>query len=308
LVTAFSTVCVHAVETESGPKSLTVAVVSSTSVFGDVSANLAHFEQLVGEAAAQGARLVCFPELSLVGYATHPDILKSAEPVPGPTSDRLAQIAERYNVFISAGMAERNGERHHITQILVGPEGYLGKYRKCFPVGVEQACGFAPGDAYPTWDIDGYRFGIVICADGRQEATILAMKTAGADVIHHPHGNYVGGLGHDAEEWTRSKLVYIGPRAVTARAHMLVNNSAGDMAEPNDTRQFGSGAIVIDSLGQVVKRTMQSDRSERMIVVALQHPLSVIPPGELRQLANHDADIRARIEHNPRFQGILKRP
>lgn len=109
-----------------------MAVVTSASRFGDVQANLAHFEQLIAEAAAAGTRLVCFPELVLTGYSTHPEILKSAEPIPGPATDRLAEMARQHNVYLSVGMAERAGEQHHIAQILVGPAGFLGTYRKCF--------------------------------------------------------------------------------------------------------------------------------------------------------------------------------
>jgi predicted amidohydrolase len=195
-------------------------------------------------------------------------------------------------------MAERDLQRYHIAQIVVGPDGYLGKYRKCFPTGTERACGFLPGQEYPTWDIDGFRFGIVICADGRHETTILEMKKAGVDVIHHPHGNYVGNLGRNAEEWTRSKLVYIAPRALTSRAHILINNSAGDIVEPTETRQFGSGALVIDSLGQVVRRTDQQDRHERMILTTLAHPLSLIPSGELQKLSASDPDLRERVQRD----------
>jgi predicted amidohydrolase len=281
---------------EATPSSLTVAVITSQSVFGDIPANLDHFEQLAGEAAARGARLVCFPELALVGYSFHTDVLKFAQPIPGSATDRLSSIARRHNVYLSVGLAERDEQRHYIAQVVVGPAGYLGKYRKCFPTGTERACGFSPGQEYPTWDIDGFRFGIVICADGRHETTILEMKKAGADVVHHPHGNYVGNLGRDAEEWTRSKLVYVAPRALTARAHILINNSAGDMSEPTGIRQFGSGAMVIDSLGQCVRRTEQRDRAERMIVVTLARPLSLIPPGELRILAANDPDLRQRAQ------------
>ena len=283
---------------EEAPRSLRVAVVTSQSVFGDVQANLEHFEKLIGEAAAGGARLVCFPELALVGYSTHAEVLKAAQPIPGPATDRLAEIARQRNVYISAGMAERDGETYHIAQILVGPAGYLGKYRKCFPTVTEKACGFVPGQEYPAWDIDGFRFGILICADGRHETTIQQMKKAGVDVIHHPHGNWVGNLGRDAEEWTRAKLVYFAPRALTARAHVLINNSAGDTLEPTGARQFGSGALVIDSLGQVVRRTEQQDRAERMIMVTLAHPLSLIPPGELRILSNNDPDMKQRVERD----------
>ena len=298
ILAALLLVAAAGLRSEPATKTLTVAVVSSQSTFGDVRANLAHLDAIIAEAAAAGARLVCFPELALVGYSTHPDIQKSAEPIPGPVTERLARIAAQRNVYISAGMAERDGEKTYIAQIVVGPKGYLGKYRKCFPTPAERACGFSPGQEYPTWEMDGFRFGVVICADGREEQTILAMKKAEVDVVHHPHGNWVGSLGQDAEEWTRSKLVYIGPRAVTARAHMLVNNSAGDMAEPGGKQQFSSGALVIDSLGQIARRTDQRDRSERWILVTLPQPVSLIPPGEQRRLAARDADFRSRMERH----------
>jgi predicted amidohydrolase len=265
-------------------KMLTVAVVSSNSVFCDPAANLEHFESLIKEAVAEGARLVCFPELALMAYSTEKEILDVAEEIPGPSTEKLETIARTLGVYVSVGMAEKEGEKHHIAQVLIGPQGYLGKYRKYHPTGGEQKCGFLPGKEFPVFDVDGFRLGINICADGRQEDTIQAMKDAKVDVIHHPHGNYLG-LGKDAEEWTRGKMVYFVPRATFSRAYILINNSAGDTQHPRGVIQYGSGALVIDPLGQVVDRTTQQDRTEKMIVVTLTKPLSVmIPPYELRHL------------------------
>ena len=70
-------------------QTLTIAVVSSHSRFADVDYNLKHFETRIKEAASRGARLICFPELSLVGYTCHPDVLKAAEPIPGPATRKL---------------------------------------------------------------------------------------------------------------------------------------------------------------------------------------------------------------------------
>ena len=276
-------------------ESLTVAVVSPRCVFGDVDANLNHFVELTEEATAKGARLICFPELALTSYSTHPDVLGYAEEIPGPTTVKLAALAKRLDVFISVGMAERNGDRHHIAQVLVGPQGYLGKYRKHHPTGGEQACGFVPGRSFPTWNIDGFRFGILICFDGRHQDTIEAMKEAHVDIIHHPHGNTVGGLGREAEEWTRSKMVYFVPRAVRARAHILVNNSAEDTQQPHATLKYSSGALVIDALGQVAGRTTQTDRKEKMIITTLQKPIAIIPEGELRRLQT-DPVLKSRFQ------------
>ncbi len=276
-------------------QTLKIAVVSPHGVFGDVDANLEHFTKLAEQAAAKQARLICFPELSLVSYSTHEDVLKFAEVIPGPTTKKLESIAKRLDVYISAGMAERDGDQYHIAQVLVGPDGYLGKYRKNHPTGSEQACGFAPGRKFPTWNVDGFRMGILICFDGRHEDTLDAMKKAQVDVIHHPHGNTIGSLGREAEEWTRSKMVYFVPRAVKSRAYMIVNNSAEDTKQPHRTLQYASGALVIDPLGQVVDRTTQRDRNEKMIITTIRKPEALIPPGELMRLRSGDSIFNNRF-------------
>lgn len=265
-------------------KTLTVAVVSSHSVFCNPNANLKHFESLIKEAAGRGARLVCFPELALMAFSTEREILDVAEAIPGPSTKKLEAIAQSLNVYLSVGMAEKYGERYYISQAVIGPQGYMGKYRKHHTTGGEQRCGFSPGKAFPVFDVDGFRLGVNICFDGRHEDTILAMKEAKVDLIHHPHGNYLG-LGKDAEQWTRGKMVYYVPRATSSRAYILINNSAGDTESPREVIQFGSGAMVIDPLGQVVDRTTQPDRKEKMIIVTIKRPLSeLVPPFELRLL------------------------
>ncbi len=286
-VVVASTVCLARGD-DTAPKSevktLTAAVVSSNSVFCDPDANLKHFEELIEQATGKGARLVCFPELALMAYSTEKEILDVAEEIPGPLTAKLEAIARSHDVYLSVGMAEKAGQRYHIAQAVIGPDGYLGKYRKHHPTGTEQQCGFSPGQEFPVFDVDGFRFGVNICADGRQQDTIQAMKDAKVDVIHHPHGNYLG-LGRDSEEWTRAKMVYFVPRATFSRAYILINNSAGDTTHPRGVNEYGSGALAIDPLGQVVDRTTQRDRKEKMIVVTLKKPLSaLIPSFELGRL------------------------
>lgn len=265
-------------------KTLTVAVISSRSRFCDVAANLRHFETLIKKASSRGARLVCFPELALSSYTTHPTTLEVAQKLPGPLTDKLGRIARQNKVYVSAGVAEKAGSKYHIAQVVVGPKGYLGKYRKYHPTGGEEDCGFSRGRSFPTFDIDGFKLGINICFDGRHEDTLEAMKRAKVDVIHHPHGNGLA-LGKDAEEWTRAKMTYFVPRAVAARAYILVNNSAGDMKYPGGTFSYGSGAMVIDPLGQAIARTTQKTRTEKMVIAAMVKPLSaLIPEVELEMM------------------------
>ena len=261
-----------------------VAVVSSTSRFCDIDANLEHFDTLTRKAAQHKARLVCFPELALTSYTTERSILDVAERVPGPVTEKIGRMAASHGVYLSVGLAERAGGQYYIAQVVVGPSGYVGKYRKHHPTSGEQACGFSPGKSFPTFAIDGFKLGINICADGRQTDTIDAMRRARVDIIHHPHGNGLG-LGRESDEWTRGKLAYFVPRAIRARSYILIHNSAGDTKHPNGVMQFGSGAVIIDPLGQAVARTTQKTRAEKTIYATLVKPLSaLIPDFEMERL------------------------
>ena len=84
-ITAFADAGERESRTIASEQTLKVAVVSPRCVFGDVDANLKHFTKLAEQAAAKQARLICFPELALVSYSTHKDVLKFAEVIPGPT-------------------------------------------------------------------------------------------------------------------------------------------------------------------------------------------------------------------------------
>jgi len=259
------------------PKKLMVAVVSSQNRFCDIEGNLKRFEGFVRRAVRRGARLVCFPELALTSYTLYPSIVDFSQCVPGPATNALAEMAARYKVYLSVGMPEKEGAKHYITQVIVGPNGYLGKYRKHHPTTGEREAGFSAGTGFPVFAIDDFTLGINICFDGRHQDTIEAMKKRRVDVVHHPHGNELG-LGKNAEEWTRGKMTYLVSRAIYARAYLLVNNSAGETKGPGGVMRFGSGAMAIDPLGQVVSRTVQGTQSEKMLVTALFKPLSAFIP------------------------------
>ena len=109
-----------------------VAAVQMTST-EDKSRNLATATRLTEQAVQQGAQLVSLPELfNCLGT---PDTIRDgAEPIPGPTSNRLGQLAAEHKIHLLAGsIAERVEESEKIfnTSLLFGPDGNpLAAYRK----------------------------------------------------------------------------------------------------------------------------------------------------------------------------------
>jgi len=149
-------------------------------------ANLKSFASLVDRAGAQKADIVCLPEgATLIG--TRHDYVSASEPVPGPTTRYLGEVAKRNNLYIVAGLLEREGEVVYNTSVLIDRKGNLvGKYRKTSLPREEIDGGITPGTSFPVFDTDFGRIGMMICWDVFFPEPARALAQQGAEVIFLP--------------------------------------------------------------------------------------------------------------------------
>ncbi|WP_369198241.1 carbon-nitrogen hydrolase family protein [Streptomyces djakartensis] len=138
-----------------------IAVVQMESKLGKPAQNLRRAEHYIGEAAAQGADLICLPE----AFSTSGNILEVAEvsvPVPGPETAFLCEQAQRAGVHLVAGLLERGEDgKYYSTSVLCGPEGtMLGRYRRvhCHELEARYLTG---GSQYPVFDVEFGRIGLM---------------------------------------------------------------------------------------------------------------------------------------------------
>jgi formamidase len=187
--------------------------------------------------------LFVFPELYLSALGSWEDDYPSgyaervAEPIPGPTTERAANLARDVGKWLVAGsMYERNGDLVHNTAIAFSPAGELvARYRKLFPWMPYE--GTAPGDEYVTFDIpDVGRFGLAICYDGWVPEIPRALAWMGTEVILQP---------------TFTKTVDREQEVVLARAHAIANQLY--VVNPNYGRLAGTGrSVVVDPEGRIL--------------------------------------------------------
>ena len=167
-------------------QSLRVAAVSMNSLLGEVRRNLDEIARWCERAAAEKAELVLFPELVVHGHCT-PNTWELAESVPdGPSVGRLVELARRHRLFLSVGLSEKERDIVYNTQVLVGPEGYIGKQRKLH-LSRDEVLFYKGGREIVVFDIGKCKLGTVICYDNQfpEVARILALR--GADLILMPH-------------------------------------------------------------------------------------------------------------------------
>jgi predicted amidohydrolase len=148
-----------------------VGLAQLNSVLGDSGANLERALPYIAEAAGQGADLVMFPELYLQGYRADELNATTAEPIPGPTTERLLAEARKHDIYIVMGMARLEENYPHLVYnslCFIGPEGMVEYYDKIhlgtFHPYMEGVY-FAPGQRTPVFDTRFGRVSLQICYD-----------------------------------------------------------------------------------------------------------------------------------------------
>jgi predicted amidohydrolase len=222
-------------------------------VFGDVSANL---KKVSAALSGMEADLIVLPELFNTGYqfVSEGEARELAEPIPGgETCATLMDLAHERRTYIVAGLAECDKDDVYNSSLLVGPEGYIGKYRKLH-LFYEEKRWFRPGqEPPPVFDVGGVRLGLMICFDWIFPETARMLSLQGADVLCHP-ANLVFTLCHQA------MLI----RCIENRVYAITCNRTGqDARKPDETLTYTGGSQIVDPRGKLlVRASAESDESQ----------------------------------------------
>lgn len=172
---------------EPDPRTVRLATVHFAPAAGETpEEKCRQFEPLIRRAAEQRADLVVLPE-TLTWFGSPRPMAEAAEPMPGPSTNYFAKLAQQYNLYIVAGLLERDEHRIYNVAALLTPEGNLaGVYRKvCLPRG-EIDAGIMPGTDYPVFDTRFGKLGMMVCYDGFFPEVARELRIRGAEVIAFP--------------------------------------------------------------------------------------------------------------------------
>ena len=161
-----------------------VAVVQTNPIFGEVKKNIQDALDLMETTKAD---LYVLPELFNTGYnfVEQSEVKALAEPADGLTFKTLNEWAKKQVCRIVYGFAEQ-ADRIYNSSALVGPEGFVGLYRKVHLFDRENIL-FAPGNlGFPVFDLPFGKIGMMICFDWLYPESTRSLALKGAQLIAHP--------------------------------------------------------------------------------------------------------------------------
>jgi N-carbamoylputrescine amidase len=239
----------------------------------------ANFDQAIAgirDAAGRGANVICLQELFRTQYFCQTEdheFFKLAEPIPGPSTERLGKLAAELKVVIVASLFEKRAEGlYHNTAAMIDADGSLmGKYRKMHipddPQYYEKFY-FTPGDlGFRSWSTRFGNVGTLICWDQwyPEGARLTAMH--GANVLFFPTA--IGWLPAEKSQYGAAQQ---NAWETMQRSHAIANgvfvaavNRVGHEGDPAGGIEFWGNSFVADPYGNVLARAGQG---EETLVVA----------------------------------------
>lgn len=167
----------------------------------DKARNVARGLHALATAAAAGAKLCCYAELAFESFypqrRANAEVLKKAEPVPGPTTEAVCAKARELGLAVVLNLFERDGERTYDCSPVIDADGTLrGKSRMVHITdytGFHEKDYYSPGDTgAPVYQTKVGRIGVAICYDRHYPEYMRALALGGAELVVVPQAGTVG--------------------------------------------------------------------------------------------------------------------
>lgn len=252
--------------------SLTVSLVQMR-CDADRARNLERIGAYLEQAAAHGARLVLLPELhNSLYFCQNEDTANFdlAEPIPGPTTDELGELARRHELVIVASVFEKRAAGlYHNTAVVLDSDGRIaGRYRKMHipdDPGYHEKFYFTPGDlGFTPIDTRVGRLGVMVCWDQWYPEAARLMALAGAELLLYPTA-----IGWDPADSADEQQRQLDAWTTIQRAHavangvpVLVANRTGFEAAPRDAGagiRFWGSSFICGPQGELIERAGAED-------------------------------------------------
>jgi N-carbamoylputrescine amidase len=241
--------------------------------------NLANTVQMIRQAVGSGAELIVLQELHTSTYfcqVESPALFDLAEPIPGPSTELLGNLAAELSVVIVSSLFERRAAGlYHNTAVVLEKDGSIaGIYRKMHipdDPGFYEKFYFTPGDlGFNPIKTSVGTLGVLVCWDQWYPEAARMMALAGAELLIYPTA-----IGWDRRDTTEEQQRQYDAWLTVQRGHAIANglpllavNRVGFEAspeQPDSGIQFWGGSFAAGPQGELLK--VASQEHEEIIVV-----------------------------------------
>jgi N-carbamoylputrescine amidase len=243
----------------------------------DTEVNLQRAIVKIEDAARKGAQLVCLPELFRSQYfcqSENADLFNLAEPVPGPTTKALGEVAKKLRLVIVAPLFERRapGIYHNSAAIIEADGTIAGLYRKMHipddPSYYEKFY-FTPGDiGFKAFDTTVGRISTLICWDQWYPEGARLSALQGASILFYPTA--IGWHPHEKERFGKAQreawqTVQRGHAIANGIYVAAVNRIGFEQPVPGAAGiEFWGSSFIADPQG-VILAEASTDKEETLI-------------------------------------------
>jgi len=177
---------------------LLIVALASPAIASTLEEGLEKIERLLSEASARGAEIVCFPEAYLPGLrGLDFEVLPWDRAMQERALQTVAQWSRTYAVATILGMEKPTDAGRQIVSFVIDAQGRIQGHQTKNQIDPSEDRFYVPGDTRRLFEINGVKFGVVICHEGwRYPETVRWAAVRGAKIVFHPQhtGNEKAGV------------------------------------------------------------------------------------------------------------------
>jgi predicted amidohydrolase len=239
---------------------LKIAAVCMNSQPGEIDKNLEKIESFSWEASEKKVEIICFPELSITGYILKDPLQKISASLSQEIFERITGIARATGLVITAGTLEvLGGKKAYISQIVVGPRGIMGIYRKTH-LSPDEKTFYQAGDTIEMFSYKDILFGVQLCYEAHFPELSTVMALRGAKLIIMPHASPRGTPEEKLESWMR----HLPGRAFDNALFIVALNPVG---KTEKSLSFPGVVVFLNPAGRIL--LSYTGNEERMVIAEL---------------------------------------
>lgn len=176
-----------AADEHKSPRTYKVAAIQFNPELRKLKKNVDALADRFEQAAKSGAKIIVAPEMATTGYLylDRSHIADVVETIPGPTTRRFSQIADKHDCYLVWGMPERDPDTDlfYNSSAIVGPNGFLARYRKTHLWESEAHWSSWGNLGVPVFKTRYGRIALLICQDANYVETFRLAALGGADIV-----------------------------------------------------------------------------------------------------------------------------